>query len=66
MCSAAISLTSKALSDINDAQLLLNIKGRVDLFILTMEASNLISFAVLLSNPLCRGGDTPYLDWTNS
>ncbi|XDG00527.1 hypothetical protein ABKA04_000142 [Annulohypoxylon sp. FPYF3050] len=39
MCAAAISLTSKALSDINDAQILLNIKGRIDLFILTMEAS---------------------------
>ncbi|KAI2612809.1 exocyst complex subunit Sec15-like protein [Hypoxylon fragiforme] len=37
MCSAAISLTSKALTDINDAQILLNVKGRVDLFILTME-----------------------------
>ncbi|KAL7626685.1 Rab GTPase-binding exocyst subunit S15 [Parahypoxylon ruwenzoriense] len=37
MCSAAISLTSKALSDITDPQILLNIKGRIDLFILTME-----------------------------
>ncbi|KAI1417857.1 exocyst complex subunit Sec15-like protein [Hypoxylon sp. FL1857] len=37
MCSAAISLTSKALTDISDAQILLNIKGRIDLFILTME-----------------------------
>lgn len=41
MCSAAISLTSKALTDINDAQILLNVKGRVDLFILTMEVSSL-------------------------
>ncbi|KAI1406618.1 exocyst complex subunit Sec15-like protein [Hypoxylon fuscum] len=37
MCSAVISLTSKALSEVNDAQVLLNIKGRIDLFILTME-----------------------------
>ncbi|KAF3065133.1 Exocyst complex component sec15 [Daldinia childiae] len=37
MCSTAISLTSKALSDIADAQVLLNTKGRIDLFILTME-----------------------------
>ncbi|KAK6950410.1 hypothetical protein Daesc_008738 [Daldinia eschscholtzii] len=37
MCSTAISLTNKALSDINDAQVLLNTKGRIDLFILTME-----------------------------
>ncbi|KAI1661634.1 exocyst complex subunit Sec15-like protein [Daldinia decipiens] len=37
MCSTAISLTSKALSDIIDAQVLLNTKGRIDLFILTME-----------------------------
>ncbi|KAI2785276.1 exocyst complex subunit Sec15-like protein [Daldinia loculata] len=37
MCATAISLTSKALSDIIDAQVLLNTKGRIDLFILTME-----------------------------
>ncbi|KAI1808487.1 exocyst complex subunit Sec15-like protein [Daldinia bambusicola] len=37
MCSTAISLTNKALSDINDAQVLLNTKGRIDLFTLTME-----------------------------
>ncbi|KAI8966777.1 exocyst complex subunit Sec15-like protein [Daldinia sp. FL1419] len=37
MCSTAISLTSKALTDISDAQVLLNTKGRIDLFILTME-----------------------------
>lgn len=43
MCSAAISLTSKALNDVNDAQVLLNIKGRIDLFILTMEVGSLIS-----------------------
>lgn len=43
MCSAAISLTSKALNDVNDAQVLLNIKGRIDLFILTMEVGNFLT-----------------------
>ncbi|KAI1490835.1 exocyst complex subunit Sec15-like-domain-containing protein [Biscogniauxia mediterranea] len=37
MCSTAISLTSKALGDVNNAEVLLKIKGVIALFIQTME-----------------------------
>ncbi|RYP25463.1 hypothetical protein DL767_008381 [Monosporascus sp. MG133] len=37
MCSAAISLTSKALADINNAEIILKIKTMIALFIQTME-----------------------------
>ncbi|GAW11267.1 hypothetical protein ANO14919_006100 [Xylariales sp. No.14919] len=37
MCSAAIALTSKALGDINNAEILVQIKGAFALFIQTME-----------------------------
>ncbi|KAI0405340.1 exocyst complex subunit Sec15-like-domain-containing protein [Xylaria palmicola] len=37
MCSAAVSLTSKALSDIHNAEVLVQIKGAFALFIQTME-----------------------------
>ncbi|RYP71665.1 hypothetical protein DL771_004616 [Monosporascus sp. 5C6A] len=37
MCSAAISLTSKALADINNAEIILKIKTIIALFIQTME-----------------------------
>lgn len=39
MCSSAISLTSKALSDVSNAEILLKIKGFIALFIQTMEVS---------------------------
>ncbi|KAH8199432.1 hypothetical protein TruAng_006427 [Truncatella angustata] len=37
MCSSAISLTSKALGEVNNAEVLLKIKGMIALFIQTME-----------------------------
>ncbi|CAI4211422.1 unnamed protein product [Parascedosporium putredinis] len=37
MCQAAVHLTSKALNDITDAEVLLKIKGFISLFIQTME-----------------------------
>ena len=37
MCSAAISLTSKALNEVSNAEILLKIKGFIALFIQTME-----------------------------
>ncbi|KAF7516040.1 hypothetical protein G7054_g14324 [Neopestalotiopsis clavispora] len=37
MCSSAITLTSKALSEVNNAEILLKIKGMFALFIQTME-----------------------------
>lgn len=37
MCSAAITLTTKALGDINNAEDLVKIKGAFALFIQTME-----------------------------
>lgn len=39
MCQAAISLISKALHDVNNAEMLLKIKGVLALFIQTMEVS---------------------------
>jgi hypothetical protein len=37
MCAAAINLTSKALNDVNNAEVLLKIKTFISLFIQTME-----------------------------
>jgi hypothetical protein len=37
MCSAAINLTSKALGDVSNAEVLLKIKGFIALFVQTME-----------------------------
>lgn len=37
MCSSAINLTSKALGDVNNAEVLLKLKGMIALFIQTME-----------------------------
>lgn len=37
MCQTAINLTSKALNDVTDAEVLLKIKGFISLFIQTME-----------------------------
>lgn len=37
MCHTAISLTSKALNDVSDAEVMLKIKGVIALFIQTME-----------------------------
>jgi hypothetical protein len=39
MCQAAITLTTKALSEVQDAQVLLKIKGFIALFVQTMEVS---------------------------
>jgi hypothetical protein len=39
MCSAAINLTSRALGDVTNAEVLLKIKGVIALFIQTMEVS---------------------------
>lgn len=39
MCSTAIGLTSKALNDVTNAEVLLKIKGFIALFIQTMEVS---------------------------
>jgi exocyst complex component 6 len=37
MCLSAISITSKALNDVSDAETMLKIKGVIALFIQTME-----------------------------
>lgn len=39
MCQTAIHLISKALNEVNDAQLVLKIKGVLALFIQTMDVS---------------------------
>ena len=40
MCHTAISLISKALNDVDNAEVLLKIKGVLALFIQTMDVSN--------------------------
>jgi exocyst complex component 6 len=42
MCTAAINLTSKALNEVTNAEVLLKIKGFISLFIQTMEVSWLL------------------------
>jgi hypothetical protein len=44
MCSAAINLTSRALNDVNNAEVLLKIKGFIALFVQTMEVGTLIDW----------------------
>jgi exocyst complex component 6 len=44
MCDGAISLTSKALNEVNNAEVLLKIKGVIALFIQTMEVMTLPGF----------------------
>lgn len=39
MCSAAINLTTRALNDVSNAEVLLKIKGFIALFVQTMEVS---------------------------
>jgi hypothetical protein len=39
MCTAAITITSKALTNIDNAEVLLKIKGFIAMFIQTMEVS---------------------------
>lgn len=60
MCQAAISLTSKALNDVTDAEVLLKIKGFISLFTQTMEvrASNLHFHASFTNVSLIRDGAT--------
>jgi hypothetical protein len=41
MCQAAINLISKALNDVDNAEVLLKIKGVIALFIQTLDASHL-------------------------
>ena len=54
MCAAAINLTSKALNDVNNAEVLLKIKTFISLFIQTMEVSK--SATILLATKLTVTG----------
>lgn len=54
MCTAAINLTSKALNDVTNAEVLLKIKGFISLFIQTMEVSQ--SSAVIVVYKLILTG----------
>lgn len=46
MCSAAIAITTRALNDVHNAEVLLKIKGFIALFIQTMEVSILTTLAL--------------------
>lgn len=65
MCQAAINLTSKALNDVTDAEVLLKIKGFISLFIQTMEVGNLgLPSPSCFANALFRVGDILLPCWT--
>jgi hypothetical protein len=49
MCTAAINLTSRALGDVTNAEVLLKIKGFISLFIQTMEVSIMSHVSTSLS-----------------
>lgn len=50
MCQAAINLISKALNDVDNAEVLLKIKGAVALFIQTLDASQPILSPIVYAN----------------
>lgn len=62
MCSTAISLTSKALGDIHNAEALVQIKGVFALFIQTMEVWTTPTYRRDLLTLCCRDGATRFLD----
>lgn len=60
MCSTAINLTSRALNEVSNAEILLKIKGFIALFIQTMEVSRVPTHAR-------RSTDVPTgLDWAET
>lgn len=64
MCSAAISLTSRAINDVGNAEVLLKIKGFIALFVQTMEVSQVSPRAsmALLTPPQGWGYNIATLD----
>lgn len=54
MCTAAINLTSKALGDVDNAEVLLKIKTFISLFIQTMEVCRSRHQCLSNLNNLCR------------
>jgi hypothetical protein len=69
MCQAAISLTSKALYDVADAEVLLKIKGFISLFTQTMEVKRTVALNEMLDLTniiLARDGATLLRSWIAS
>lgn len=56
MCQSAITLISKALHEVTNAEVLLKIKGRIALFIQTMDVSNIIRLTI------CRCSESPVME----
>lgn len=56
MCQSAITLISKALHEVTNAEVLLKIKGRIALFIQTMDVSNIIRLSI------CRCSESPVME----
>lgn len=56
MCQTAITLISKALHEVTNAEVLLKIKGRIALFIQTMDVSNTIRLMI------CRCSESPVME----
>jgi hypothetical protein len=59
MCQSSISLITKELNKVENDELLLKIKGRIALFILTMEVSAL-SELLDPAHHMTRNGDTQH------
>jgi hypothetical protein len=59
MCQSAINLITKNLHTVENDELLLKIKGRVALFMLTMEVSFVFHQPCLPTNSSRRNGVTP-------
>lgn len=58
MCQSAIKLITSQLHTVNNDDLLLKIKGRIALFMLTMEVGNSIDHHVQIANDRSRNGAT--------
>lgn len=56
MCQSAITLISKALHEVTNAEVLLKIKGRIALFIQTMD----VSYTIRLT--ICRRSESPVME----
>jgi len=65
MCHNAMSLISKALDAVDNAEVLLKIKGVIALFIQTMDVGRFVP-CTLARLTVQRAGDTQWLPWMHS
>ena len=60
MCSSAINLITKSIPMVANDELLLNIKGRIALFMLTMEVSTRLHLELVILIFFHRNGDIQF------